>query len=216
MAEKIHQKDIITAIRMRVDLPYGTLPVSLLLKVGEMEQYTTLCCSRIADENLIDGEDVKIDFNNFPDILLTFNGMRKCRKILECYLQENIITDAGEALADHKILCDEVNCFLADLRASKTTELIKSYWKLKRKDTETSKLAAKYISTEVASRSVIAKAARAIIERYRNIYMNVKYGELFKEMKLFNESESEKNSQTDKHDNNNTFNKEEKGENKWR
>ena len=57
-----------------------------------------ICGARISDALLIDGEDVRIDFVNFPDMELTAVGVLICRDILGCYVSEEIIADALEAL----------------------------------------------------------------------------------------------------------------------
>lgn len=92
---------IMTAIKQRGDLGDPLVRVGKILEAGGMENWTGLCCDRIAEAELIDGEDVRINFLNMPDLEVTAEGLRKCRKILECYASQDILKDA------HKLLCLE-------------------------------------------------------------------------------------------------------------
>lgn len=92
---------IMTAIKQRGDLCIPFLTVGKILETAGMGAWTGLCCDRIADVGLIDGESVCIDFLNMPDLEVTAEGLRKCREILESYVSQSILADA------HELLCLE-------------------------------------------------------------------------------------------------------------
>lgn len=95
---------VMVSIRRRELLCEPFIKLSLILKTGgiEAEGYLGMCGDRISDALLIDGEDVRIDFVNFPDMELTAAGVRICRDILGRYVSEEFIADAFEALTEEK------------------------------------------------------------------------------------------------------------------
>lgn len=72
-------KEILTAIRQRGDLEKPTVSVRSLLKQVDRENYLDMCCSRLADSELLDGEDACIDFADFPNIRLSADGLQNCK-----------------------------------------------------------------------------------------------------------------------------------------
>lgn len=92
---------IMTAIKRRESLYDPFLTVGKILEAGGMGNWTALCCERVANAELIDGTDVRINFLNMPDLEVTAEGLRKCREILECYASQDVLKDA------HKLLCLE-------------------------------------------------------------------------------------------------------------
>lgn len=66
---------VLEAIRNRKDLEMEKISVRKLLRVGDMEAWTSLCCDRIADIAFLEEKDVVIGFEEFPDFELTSNGM---------------------------------------------------------------------------------------------------------------------------------------------
>ena len=91
---------MIRAIRSRKDLEPKVISLKKLLASGGMEHYLDLCSDRIADELMIDGEDTKMNFADFPDILFTESGLFDCRHILENYLSIDVLMDAWQQLLD--------------------------------------------------------------------------------------------------------------------
>lgn len=53
-------KEILTAIRQRGDLEKPMVSVGSLLKQVDRENYLDMCCSRLADSELLDGEDAAV------------------------------------------------------------------------------------------------------------------------------------------------------------
>lgn len=92
---------IMTAIKRRESLCTPFLTVSKILETAGMGAWTGLCCDRIADAELIDGEDVRIDFLHIGDLELTAEGVRCCREILEHYISWDVLKKV------HELLCLE-------------------------------------------------------------------------------------------------------------
>ena len=82
--DKMKSKDrMIRAIRNRKNLESPVISLKKLLASGGMEHYLDLCSDRLADELMIDGEDTKMNFADFPGILFTESGLFDCWNILE-------------------------------------------------------------------------------------------------------------------------------------
>lgn len=174
----------LTVIRQRENLEIPTLSVQLILQTGGMGMYSNMCCDRISDEGLIDGEDVQINFANFPDINLTADGIRKCRKILECYVQNNNIADAFSLLCEVEQMDAEINNMAKLMRNMKISDLLKTYKALDNyPDDEAKGRIRKYISAEIWNRSILAVMKRKISKFVTDIYLKVKYRGLFQYMK---------------------------------
>ena len=77
----------------------------------------------------LDEEDILIDFVNFPDLLLSADGVRECRDILENYVTEDIVADAFEALCHEEAIRAEISILAARLREMGAVNLIKLYVK---------------------------------------------------------------------------------------
>ena len=59
---------MIRAIRSRKNLESPVINLKKLLASGGMEHYLDLCSDRLADKLMIDGEDTKMNFADFPDM----------------------------------------------------------------------------------------------------------------------------------------------------
>lgn len=174
----------LTVIRQRENLEIPTLSVQLILQTGGMGMYSNMCCDRISDEGLIDGEEVQINFANIPDIILTADGIMRCKDILESYVQDNILTDAFSLLCEVEQMDKEIHNMAKILRDAKIKELLKLYKVIdKASDENGAKRIKKYISAEIWNRSILAVMKRKISKFIRNIYLNVKYRGLFQYMK---------------------------------
>ena len=94
---------------------------------GGMEHYLDLCSDRLADELMIDGEDTKMNFADFPDILFTESGLFDCRHILKNYLSVDVLMDAWQLLLDKECINREVNSVAAAFRKMKLRKLLDMY-----------------------------------------------------------------------------------------
>ena len=174
----------LTVIRQRENLDKPTLSVQTILKTGGMEMYSNMCCDRISDEGLIDGEEVQIDFANFPDIKLTADGIMHCRDILESYVQDKVLTDAFSLLCEVEQMDAEINNMAKLMRNMKISDLLKTYKALDNyPDDEATGRIRKYISAEIWNRSILAVMKRKISKFVTDIYLKVKYRGLFQYMK---------------------------------
>lgn len=161
---------VIASIRRREPLCEPFIKLSLILKTGgiEAEGYLGMCGDRLSDALLIDGEDVRIDFVNFPDMELTAAGVLICRDILGCYVSEEIIADALEALTEEKAERTHINIISQTLREMKLYGLamafIKSDARIRR-----------FVVAEVCQRSILIGCFRKIQGAYYSVLVRIKY-----------------------------------------
>lgn len=160
---------VMASIRRREPLCEPFLKISKILETGGMGNYLSLCNDRIADAELIDGEDVRIDFMNFPDMELTAAGVRICRKILECYVSGDIIADAHEALCEEKSARAHINIISQMLRQTEMKELAKVL--MKSDDVRIRR----FVIAEICQRNIFARCFRKIRSAYYNILVRIKY-----------------------------------------
>lgn len=124
--------------------------------------------NRLAQSELIDGEDVRIDFVNFPDMELTAAGVRKCRKILQCYVAGDIIADAHEALVEEKDMRVYINTISQTLRKMTLCELIRT---LANVDVRIRR----FVAAEIYQRFILVGCFRKMRSAYYKILVRVKY-----------------------------------------
>ena len=165
------------AIRQRKDLTPTRISLRKLLACGGMEHYLDLCGQRIAENEMLDGDDTEINFADFPDILFTSEGLFDCRHILENYLSVDMLMDAWQLLHDAERKDNEINSLAAAFREMKLVELWKCYKETK--SDEAGQLVRKWILAEVWSRSFISNIWRKAREALTQIYVNVRYKWLF-------------------------------------
>lgn len=117
----------LVAIGERRDLSLPKISVYNLLRIGKVETWAGLCCDRIADANLIDMEDVQIDFINPPGLCLTADGIRACRNILESYIDKDTLCDVLEWMHSEESINGDINTAVQVLRGMSRPSLIKLY-----------------------------------------------------------------------------------------
>lgn len=163
-------KRVMESIRSREPFWEPFIKLSMILKTGgiEAEGYLGMCGDRISDALLIDGEDVRIDFVNFPDMELTAAGVRMCRDILECYVSGDIVLDAYVALMEEKSVRVHVNTISQTLREMKLCGLasafIKSDARIRR-----------FVVTEICQRSILIRCFRKVRSAYYGVLVRLKY-----------------------------------------
>lgn len=170
---------VLEAIRNRADLETEKISVRKLLRQGGVEGWTDMCCDRICDSVLLDGEDAVIGFVDFPDIELTSGGVLSCKEILLSYVSENLISDTFSLLCGYEELTRETNNYAAILRKMKLVDLWKTYRELgNRKYGDEDMRIRKYILAEVWNRSVFARVKRWLWAVLIRICTRVKYHRL--------------------------------------
>ncbi len=171
---------MIRAIRSRKDLEPKVISLKKLLASGGMEHYFDLCSDRIADELMIDGEDTKMNFADFPDILFTESGIFDCRHILENYLSVDVLKDAWQQLLDEERINREVNSVAEAFRKMKLRKLLKMYKNQKlSKSGESGWFVRKWIMWEIWSRTPVSGIWRKVMGIYARMHVRVKYKWLF-------------------------------------
>lgn len=121
------KEQALTAIKARRDLSPPMISVYNLLKIDKVETWAGLCCDRIADANLIDMEDVQIDFINMPGLCLTANGIMVCRDILESYIDKNTLNDVFQWMCSEESINADINTAVKVLRGMNGPRLRKLY-----------------------------------------------------------------------------------------
>lgn len=171
---------MITAIRSRKNLEPTFISLRKLLASGNMEHYLQLCSDRLADELMIDGENTRLNFIDFPDILFTSDGLFNCRHILENYLSIDVLMDAWQLLLDEECTNKEVNSLAAAFRKMKLKELWQCYKNTDlRKDTEAGQIVKEWLEWEVRSRFTFSGIRRKAREALTRVYVKIKYKGLF-------------------------------------
>ena len=117
---------------------------------------------------MIDGEDVRIDFVNFPDMELTATGVRICRDILGCYVSEEIIANALEALTEEKTVRAHINIISQTLREMKLYGLVRAFIK---SDARIRRL----VVAEVCQRLILIRCFRKMQRAYYSVLVRIKY-----------------------------------------
>lgn len=180
---------MLEAIRRRQGLEPVQINLRKLLASGGMEHYLNLCSDRLAEELKVDGEDTAFNFADFPDILFTSDGLFDCRHVLENYLPFDTLADTWQLMREAERENREINRMAADLRKMKSLNLMKYCikWQLQRTETdpehEPKQLVKQWIATELWSRSLFSSIWRKAKKVLTQIYVNVKYRELFKEIR---------------------------------
>lgn len=162
---------IMTAIRQRGDLCDPFLTVGKILETGGMKNWTNSCCSRIADLELIDGEEIRIDFLNIPDLQITASGMKKCRDILESYVSQDVLKDAHEALCLEESVRYHINEVARILREMKWRDLFNV---LAKGDTREKV----YAREELRQRLCLGAGREKVRQLFYDVIVRVKYRRL--------------------------------------
>lgn len=171
---------MIRAIRSRKDLEPPVISLKKLLASGGMEHYLDLCSDRLADELMIDGEDTKMNFADFPDILFTESGLFDCRHILENYLSVDMLMDAWQLLLDKERINREVSSVAAAFRKMKLRKLLDMYKNQKiSKPGGPGRIVRKWIMWEIWSRTPLSGIWRKVMGIFARIHVRVKYKWLF-------------------------------------
>lgn len=167
-------EELLTAIWQRGDLEKPMVSVRSLLKQVDRENYLDMCCSRLADSELLDGEDACIDFADFPNIRLSADGLQNCKSILECYISRDLLKQV------YTLMCrrERMNCSISNyaeiLRRMTAFQLLKIHLGMKPGED-----AAVYIRAELWSRSIFAGIARKVQYGCTKLYVHIKYHRIF-------------------------------------
>ncbi|WP_394524353.1 hypothetical protein [Lacrimispora sp. JR3] len=157
----------LTAIKARKDLSPPMISVYNLLRIGKVETWAGQCCDRIADANLIDMEDVQIDFINMPGLCLTADGIMACQDILESYIGKDTIRDAFKWMCSEESINADVNTAVQVLRGLNGWRLRKLYREADSLQLSEGINARELIREEMHQRSPFMALARKVKKEYR-------------------------------------------------
>lgn len=176
---------IMTAIKHRGDLSDPFVTVGKILEAGGMENWTGLCCDRIADAELIDMENVRIDFENIGDLVLSVEGLVWCREILLCYVSRDIWTSIYKLLCLEESARYSINEVARILREMRWCDLFRVCMG------EDEKMR-RYAAMEIRQRLCLAGYREKVRRLYCDIVVRVKYRRLIsvcKEIGMMNGGE---------------------------
>lgn len=182
--------DIIPFIRDRKNVDPVSLSLKGILAINNMEQYLALCSDRIAAAGLIDGEDVDIDYVNFPNLILTEKGIMICRKILIGYTGEDKLFDLWDFVIDENAIRRSMNDQILCCRTLKSRHLRRFLRNPKKflpdidqRDKSIAEKLKLQFREELKSRSLINRARILAKKCIREIYFRIKYGWIISLMK---------------------------------
>jgi hypothetical protein len=157
----------LTAIKARKDLSPPMISVYNLLRIGKVETWAGLCCDRIADANLIDMEDVHIDFINMPGLCLTADGIMVCRDILESYIGKETLRNAFKWMCSEESINANINTAVQVLRDMSNSGLKKLYKEAESLQFPESVSARELIQEEMRQRMPFMALVRKARKEYR-------------------------------------------------
>ena len=157
----------LTAIKARKDLSPPLISVYNLLRIGKVETWAGQCCDRIADANLIDMENVQIDFINMPGLCLTADGIMACQDILESYIDKDTLRDAFNWMCSEEFINDNVNIAVQVLRDLNGPRLRKLYREADALQLSEGTNAQELIQEEMRQRSLLMWLIRKVRKEYR-------------------------------------------------
>lgn len=175
-------------ILSRTDIPYRKTSLRLLLRMCDMEQYLDVCSTRIADEELIDGEDVEINFLEFPDLLFTNMGLLYCEEILLGYISQENFNKVWKLSNDMAKITDIENNQITMYRSTDNTTLLKMLFTRAKSIVGTTKeitdehfrLIKQMAALELWSRTLFSRAWHKLETKFYGVYCSIRYRNLCK------------------------------------
>ena len=156
--------------RAYFERPYCAL--RSIMNAFQMDSYRKLCESRIIYEVGVDGKDIICDFVNV-DILLNFHGLRKSRKVLESYLNDEQLEQILDYAASIDGMAVNRNNILWMLRSWDRNRLQK-YMEENNSFPGKEELE-NYIRCEFKSRKLLNRACRRLQEAAEEWAFQIKY-----------------------------------------
>lgn len=156
--------------RAYFERPYCAL--RSIMNAFQMDSYRKLCESRIIYEVGVDGKDIICDFVNV-DILLNYHGLRKSRKVLESYLNDEQLEQILDYAASLDGMAVNRNNILWMLRSWDRNRLEK-YMEENNSFTGKEELE-NYIRCEFQSRNLLNRACRRLQEAAGEWAFQIKY-----------------------------------------
>lgn len=189
--EDIDWNDILYKhIISRKDIPHRRISLRLMLRNSKTEEYIGICSDRIADDYLIDGEHIEIDFLDFPNLIFDCVGMMMCYEILSGYVSEEFLDFTWEYAHSTDHIIDGQNKQLALYRSCSIKNLL-VMWLFAKKTLKKSGMINSYSDSvvkqisksarlELFSRSIFHKMYLCISQKLIDLYFSVKYRSLVK------------------------------------
>lgn len=177
---------VLAAIRKRDDLEAERISVKKLLKRGIVEEWSYMCFERIlemGERGMLTGDEVAINFADFPDIELTSEGMMQAKEVLLSYVSEDLLKDAYILLCSYEDLTRGANEYARMFRDMKNVDLLKTYIELRNSKYGETRSVRRYILAEAWNRSALMALKRVISSKFAEIAVKFKYGEMIKEVK---------------------------------
>lgn len=179
--------DLISFVRERKEVEPAKISLQKFLESVNMENYLKVCSNRITDAQLIDGEEVEIDFINFPNLSLTQIGIMTCLDILSGYIDEDEIKKILEALKNENETRELMNQQIRLLRAIKKADLINFIKKpeqfIGEKEIKNLVDIQTLCREELKSRNLINRVKIFFKDHIMRLYVSIRYARLISLMK---------------------------------
>lgn len=176
---------IIPFIRDRKNIKPVRLSLEKILDMNDMGQYLSLCSNRIAEAELIDSEDVEINFANFPDLIITEDGLLICYKILAGYIGEGKLDALWERTKKENEIRKIMNLRISNLKMIKSRDLRRFLRHPKKLMPDIDQMDEEIIGKlkmecreEIRSRCLINRARVFIKEHFKEICIQIKYAQI--------------------------------------
>ncbi len=185
-------EDLVKHIKNRTKAERKMISLESLLNAYDMGMYFMLCGDRIADAEYIDGEHVQLNFINPPDLLFDSIGLVRCFDILSGYIDEDELIKLCriERSRDEITECinkqldmlrtSDIKClFNLSFRISKTWEEAEQKGLSEKITKEQLDAVCQMSRLELMSRNPFNKVRIFIIEKVTDVYVSIKYHNIF-------------------------------------
>ena len=185
-------EDLIKHIKDRTKAMKKMISLESLLNAYDMEMYFMLCGDRIAYAGYIDGDHVQLNFINPPDLLFDSVGIMRCFDILSGYIGEDDLIKICRIARSSDKITQCINKQLDILRTSDIKRLlnfsfrISKIWEGAEREGVFENITKEQLNEisqmsrlELLSRNPFNKVRIFIIEKVTNLYVSIRYHNIF-------------------------------------
>ena len=200
-------EDLVKHIKNRTNAKRKMISLESLLNAYGMGMYFVLCGDRIADAELIDGEHVQLNFINPPDLLFDSVGLMRCFDILSGYIDEDDLIRICRFERSNDKITECINKQLDVLRTSDIKSLlifsfhISKIWKEAEHKGLSDNITKEQLDAvhkmsrlELLSRNPFNKLRIFIIEKVTDVYVSIRYHDIFSLLRKCSRDISEESS----------------------
>ncbi len=120
--------EILNAIRTREPLPHTLISLKKLIGCTDLAPgYLQMVSDALADNEMLDGEDIQINFCDFPDILMSPSGLLMAKPILKNYISNETLSAVYRLAQDEEKVRYAVSNVAEILKNMTWSQLLKAY-----------------------------------------------------------------------------------------